>query len=136
MTERLAPPITRLNAPFWEAAECDRLVLPWCQTTQRFFWPPSPWSPFAMDRDVVWREAPRDGRVIARVVFRRAFHNGLAPGPHGVVQVKLDVGPTLQAFLPNPDAERAPRVGHRVALHFVALADGLPAIPQAQGVTP
>ena len=42
MTESVAPIVNSLNAAFWRGASERRLMLPYCKTTNRAFWPPSP----------------------------------------------------------------------------------------------
>jgi uncharacterized protein len=124
----LNPAINTLNAPFWEAARAGRLVLPFCTTTGRAFWPPSPSSPYATGGAVEWRDAEPRGRLCTGVVYRRSFHKAFeALMPYAIGLVELDAGPRLQAHIPNPDSASAPRTGERVALRFTRpFADGEP----------
>jgi uncharacterized OB-fold protein len=130
MGEPIAPIINDLNAPFWEAAEQGRLVLPRCLTTGRAFWPPSPNSPFVSAGATDWSAARSEGVLRAVTIYRRVFQKAFQSLlPYGVGLVELDEGPRLQAFISAPDSPVAPKPGDRVRLVFgKALPDG-PNIP-------
>src|SRR5262245_16437422 len=118
--ESVAPLINDLNAPFWDAAEAGRLLLPFCVTTQRAFWPPSPLSPLATNGLVQWRPVEPTGTLRACVVYRRSFYKSFdSLMPYAVGLMELDAGPRLQAHISDPDSGKAPRNGDRVAIRFV-----------------
>jgi uncharacterized OB-fold protein len=122
MAERLAAIANALSQPFWDAAAAGRLCLPFCTTTGRFFWPPSPSSPFATGGEVSWRDTPPEGVVRSLVVYRRAFQQALADRlPYGIALVEVAPGVRLLAHVPDPGAAAA---GDRVRLAFRPLRDG------------
>ena len=128
MVETVLPVINNLSAPFWRGAAENRLVLPFCSATDRFFWPPSPYSPFATGGAVEWRETSPSGVLRALVVYRRGFQKAFQPAlPYGIGLVALDCGVRLQAHLPNVD--RAPAKGARVQLGFAVVAEGGQMVP-------
>lgn len=133
MSEPIATPVNALNRPFWDAAANARLLLPWCPFTQRFFWPPSPLSPYS-GAEPEWGDAPATGVLRAIAVYRRAFQKAFAPVmPYGVGLVELDAGPRLQAHLAAPDAADAPKPGDRVILAFHAILPHGPKVPHIVG---
>lgn len=136
MAGSLAPIVNRLNAPFWEAAQAGRLMLPFCTATGQAFWPPSPLSPFDIRADVAWREASPLGELQSLAVYRRSFHPAFDPlMPFGVGLVALDAGPRLLAHIAAPGTPAAPCAGARVRLRFrPILPDGL-CVPLAEPET-
>ena len=131
--DALAPIVNSLNAPFWEGARSGALMLPFCVATGRAFWPPSPWSPFHANGAVAWRRVEPVGTLVSRVVYRRSFHPALAPlMPYAIALVTLDAGARLQAHLARPDDPESPRAGERVALRFLPLIEGGPAVPTVE----
>ena len=125
-----SPTLNDLNAPFWSAGQADRLVLPFCVTTGRAFWPPSPISPFVTSGPVEWGEAKPSGIIRSVIVYRRIFHADFKPlAPYGVGLIELDAGPRLMAYVPAPDEPMAPRAGDRGRIEFITLPAGQIAIP-------
>src|ERR1700677_5104379 len=57
MPEFVSPIVNALNAASWRAAEEGQLLLPLCVTTEKYFWPPSPVSPFIPSGETSWRSA-------------------------------------------------------------------------------
>ena len=119
MTESVLAEINTLNAPFWDGARQGKLVLPYCNLTQKSFWPPSPISPYAEKSEVSWKEVEPSGVLLARVVFRRAFVPEFAHRvPYGIGLIELDAGPRLQVHIHTPGEKGAPAHGDRVVLAF------------------
>ena len=117
MVESIAPVVTTLNAPHWQAAARGEFVLPFCVSSNRAFWPPSPLSPFVSCGPVEWRAIDPVGIVDALVVYRRPFQKPFEPMlPYGIALVALDAGPRLLAHIPKADEAGAPGRGDRVRL--------------------
>lgn len=115
-------PVNALNAPFWKGVRANQLLLPWCPQTEQFFWPPCPFSPFDPSGPTEWREAGRQGTLVARVIFRRSFQRAFeALMPYGAALVALDCGPRLFVFDPEPDGHGAPVPGAAIAVKFARL---------------
>ena len=132
MDETIAPRVNALNQPFWSAAAEDRLALPFCVLTGRFFWPPASVSPFAGGAAIEWREAAPDGVLAARVVYRRVFQQALKERmPYAVGLVALVAGPRLLAHIPDPDGRGAAQPGDAVRLVFSPIVAGGPKVPHA-----
>jgi hypothetical protein len=125
MTTGLDAVRNRLWAPFHDGAAAGRLMLPYCVATDRPFWPPSPTSPFAGGGEVFWREHTAEGRLMARVTYRRSFLKAFDPRlPYGVGQVEVAPDVRLQAHMIEPDNAASPQAGDIVALTFRPLIAG------------
>jgi hypothetical protein len=134
MTEPVTPIVNELNAPFWQAAEEGRLVLPVCVSSGRCFWPPSPVSPFVTGGGTAWRDSKGEGLLRGAVVYRRVFQKAFeGVVPYGVGLVELDEGPRLQAHIADPDSTRY-LPGDRVAIAFEAIVAGAPKVPTVQWI--
>ena len=135
MTETSRPLVNALNRPFWEAAAAGKLALPQCATTQRFFWPPSPRSPFSGGA-VVWMDCDPGGVVESVIVYRRPFQQAFAALlPYGIASIALDAGPRLLVHVTDPDGETAFKAGDRAVIGFRQLLDDGPLLPIALGST-
>ena len=133
MVEPLDPVVNSLSRPFWEAAEQARLALPFCASTGRPFWPPSPTSPFVTGGKVEWRDASATGRLRSRVVYRRVFQKVLSKRvPYGIGLVELSAGVRLQVHIADPEAADAPRAGEAVTIFFLPLVEGGTPVPQVR----
>ena len=136
MGETVDPVVNALSRPFWAAAAGQRLVLPRCAGTGRFFWPPAPISPFG-GGPVSWQEASPGGIILAAVTYRRAFQQAFAALlPYGIALVELDCGVRLQVHVRHPDAAGAPPAGSRVHIAFASLVDDGPPVPVLAETTP
>lgn len=119
--------VNTLNKPYHDAAGRNELLLPFCASTGRAFWPPSPVSPFVTGGAVEWRAVKPQGMLRARVIYRRGFLKDFDPlMPYGIGLVELADGPRLQAHIVGPDTDSAPRAGDTVRLAFEKLLDGVP----------
>jgi uncharacterized protein len=127
-----APIVNTLSAPHWQAAAEGRLLLPFCTATGRFFWPPSPISPYTAG-PVAWREAEPVGMLVAKVIYERLFQQAFAGAmPYGVGLVALDVGPRLNAHMAEPSLFTP---GERVRVGFAALVADGPKVPVLERIT-
>jgi hypothetical protein len=124
-----------LNEPFWQAASEGRLMMPFCESTGRAFWPPSAVSPFVTGGKVAWRSVEPVGTLRAIAVYRRVFDRDFASlMPYAVALIDLDAGPRFQAHLAHPDAPDAPRHGDRVRLHFTPILEDGPPVPVVEKI--
>src|SRR4051794_9834921 len=132
----LEPVVNALNAPFWEAARRGELLLPWCAATRRFFWPPSPRSPFHLDTRVEWRPARTLGVLVAAVAYRRSFMKSLEPVmPYAVGQVELEEGPRLLVHLRDVALAEPSCAGTRMQVYFDSILSDSPKVPMARATT-
>lgn len=126
MSDLPPPVINALNAPFWEAAKSGRFSLPYCVTSNRTFWPPSPVSPFVDGGAVAWREIAAEGMVRALAVYQRVFLKAFeAITPFAIALVEVADGARLQAHV-SGGAALAP--GDVAALRFAPLVEGGPPV--------
>jgi hypothetical protein len=94
------PPVTRLNAPFWEGTKLGELRLQTCNECGRQWYPPSTHCPACLSRDWEWRAVSGNGKVWSWVRFHqryfKAFENDL---PYNVTFVELDEGVMMMSTL-------------------------------------
>jgi uncharacterized protein len=65
---QLEIPIDAWTAPFWDAANDRRLILPKCRACGRFRWPPGPFCPSCHSQDVAWADAG-DGFIFSYTII-------------------------------------------------------------------
>ena len=132
MSDELSPVITTLNAPFWEAAERGELLLPWCETTRQYYWPPGPRSPFDIHTRIAWRPARTGGRLTDAVIYRRGFMKSFEPVmPYAIGLVELDDGPRLLVHLRDVALAAPEQAGAQVQIFFESILLGSPKMPMA-----
>ncbi|HKT95920.1 MAG TPA: OB-fold domain-containing protein [Paraburkholderia sp.] len=109
------------NAPFWQAAREQRLLVKQCDDCSRLHWYPRPLCPYCMGT-THWRQASGRGTVYTYSIARRA-----GPAPFCIAYVTLEEGITLLTHI--VDWERAPvHIGQPVRVTF-AQTDGGPPVP-------
>lgn len=112
---RPKPSIDNWSKPFWDACKEQRLELPRCDETGRFFYPPAPVSPFTGKPTVSWAPVSGRGTIWSFVVFHRKYFSEFAEEiPYTVAMVQLDEGP----FLLTNIRGGAPEIGQRVEAVF------------------
>jgi len=125
MTSPISPIINALNQPFWTAAEEGVLVLPFCTSTDRAFWPPSPNSPYEPRSEVAWCRVEPRGVLRALAVYQRSFLKSFEPFlPYGIGLVEVAPAVRLQAFVRDPLGPNAPQADDAVILAFERLLPG------------
>lgn len=103
------PRPTPESAPFWEACRTRQWILPFCDTCQRYWFPPGVFCPECWGMHWRWRGASGAGTVHSFVVFRRQYHPAFPP-PYAVGVIALDEGPHILSQLVDAP-ETAWRVG-------------------------
>jgi uncharacterized OB-fold protein len=119
-----APPLPAIppnpgpdDAPFWEAAAQDRLVLPRCRTCETFIWYPRSFCPDCHAGDVEWTSASGHGTVYSYTVSHRGPGPWADRAPYVIAYVELDEGPRVLTNLVGANPE-AVRIGDRVTAVF------------------
>lgn len=93
-----APATSPEAAPFWEAAEQGRLVIPCCTGCGQPHWPPRGVCPFCMSTDIEWVPSEGRGKIYSYSVTgkpgeeRAIAYVTLEEGP-GVLTVIVDFEP-------------------------------------------
>jgi uncharacterized OB-fold protein len=94
------PPITKLNAPFWEGTTQGELRLQTCNECGHQWYPPSTHCPNCLSRDYAWKAVSGRGKVWSWVVFHqryfKAFEDEL---PYNVTLIELDEGVMMMSTL-------------------------------------
>jgi uncharacterized OB-fold protein len=92
------PPITKLNAPFWEGTKAGELRLQTCNECGKQWYPSSTHCPNCLSRDWAWKAVSGRGKVWSWVVFHqryfKAFENDL---PYNVSFIELEEGVMMMA---------------------------------------
>jgi uncharacterized OB-fold protein len=119
MSTAIEPIINSLSRPFWEKARAGEFFLPHCIQSNRFFWPPSPTSPFVTSGETEWRAAAPEGELQSVIIYRRSFHVSLQPRlPYGIGLVQLDAGPRLRVHVSDVSTRDRLHPGDQVRVGF------------------
>ncbi|CAN5624378.1 OB-fold domain-containing protein [soil metagenome] len=122
--ERLAPPVTEVSQPFWDATEEQRFLFPWCRSCEQPFWHPRPFCPRDLSTDIEWRQASGTCVVHAASGMPKPAHPGMeGREPYVVAIVELDEGVRLMSNVVGGDPWSV-AVGDRIHLAWEPLADG------------
>jgi uncharacterized OB-fold protein len=120
------PVPTGHDAPFWAAADEEKLLLQRCVTSGRYQWFPRARSIHVAGGDVEWVESPGHGHVETYSVVARSFYPAL-PAPYVIGMVRLDEGVLLTALIVDAPADTV-SVDMPVTVVFRAL-DGERKVP-------
>lgn len=119
-----APRISRINRPFFEACNRDRLHLQQCRAPdcRRYVYFPRVCCPHCGGGELEWRDVSGRGRVRSFTIVRRPQHPGFFPeAPYWFAAITLDEGPLMYSRIegtPDPDADL---IGREVRAVFVPL---------------
>ena len=105
------------DAPFWEAAAQDRLVLPRCQTCGTFIWYPRSFCPDCHTSEIEWTDASGRGTVYSFTVSLRGPGPWAERAPYVIAYIELDEGPRVLTNIVGADPQEV-QVGDRVAAVF------------------
>ncbi len=114
-----APIVTVENAPFWNAAQQGRLVVPTCGACGKAHWYPRAICPFCGAETIDWRAASGVGTIHSFSVMRRAKE------PYAIAYVTLAEGPSMLTNIVDCDFD-ALRIGQAVRVVFGETENGLP----------
>lgn len=90
MISSLAPVLTDLSAPFWNAAKEHRLVVQSCRGCSRLRFPPSPICSACESMEYEWQSVSGRARIAAWTVTHQVYHPDLAgKTPYTVLLVNL-----------------------------------------------
>jgi uncharacterized OB-fold protein len=126
--------VTALNAPFWEAARAEELVLQQCTDCRKLRYPIAPVCPSCLGTEARWTPVSGRGEVFARALYRRAFGEKMREAvPYVVAIVQLKEGPRMISNIICPDPETV-AVGDKVSVVFDVVTDkiGVPRFRLAQ----
>jgi uncharacterized protein len=111
------------DAPFWEAAARDRLVLPRCRSCGTFIWYPRGFCPDCHTSGVDWVPASGRGTVYSFTVSHRGAGPWAAHVPYVIAYVQLEEGPRVLTNIVGADPDA------------VAIGDEVEAVFQPAGPT-
>lgn len=119
---RSAPVGSDLSKPFWEAAAQHRLVVPRCNQSGAYFFPPERLCPGTVCEDWSYTESVGTGTLASFSVVSRPP----APdfdAPYVLAVVDVDEGWTYMTNLVDCDPDQV-AIGLRVQVRFHDCADG------------
>lgn len=94
------PPVTKLNAPFWEGTKKGELRLQTCNECGQRWFPPSSHCPNCLSRDFDWKAVSGRGKVWSWVVFHQRYFKAFADDiPYNVTFVELEEGVMMMSKL-------------------------------------
>lgn len=112
-----SPHITLENAPFWEAANHDQLLLRRCLETGKPYFYPRDHSPFTGSNATDWIVASGDATLYS------FSYSGQKDEAYCIAYVTLDEGPTLLSVIQCDDPQRL-LIGQRLKVSFVPTPNG------------
>jgi uncharacterized OB-fold protein len=119
------PRPSRETAPFWAAANEQRLVMPYCESCRTFFFPPSLACPSCTADRIAWAPVSGRGSVFSFTIVHRVYHPAFADKvPYVVAVIALEEGPRLISGI----VELAPsdvRCDMPVEVRFDEVRDGI-----------
>lgn len=125
------PQVDKTTQPYWDGAREERLMLPRCGKTGRYFMYPTPWSPFDYSAKVTWEQASGRGVIKSFTVVHQAPYEAYkADVPYVVAVIRLEEGVQLMANVLDCDVAQV-AVGAAVQVVFEERAEGFK-VPQFQ----
>lgn len=112
------PPVSPENAPYFDAAAQDRLVLKHCDACNATHHYPRAICPFCGSDRTSWIDSTGRGTVYSVSVTRRG-----TPVPYAMAYVTLAEGVTMMTNIVDCDLDSI-RIGDTVEVTFVASRDG------------
>lgn len=120
------PVVDPATQPYWDAAEREVLVVPFCTACEQSFWYPRGFCPRCGGVEIEWREATGRGEVYSFSVVRRAAEPWGSHTPFVLAYVTLDEGITVQGNVVDCESDQLePGLAVR-AVFERAEADDLP----------
>jgi uncharacterized OB-fold protein len=105
------------DAPFWEAAAHDRLLLPRCRVCGTYIWYPRAFCPDCHAWNVEWTNATGAGTIYSFTVSYRGRGPWADRVPFVIAYVQLDEGPRVLTNIVGVNPE-AVYIGERVRAVF------------------
>ena len=116
-TVSVAPEVNPETAPFWDAANDDKLMLKRCLDTGKAFYPPRTLSPFTGSAQTEWLEASGTGTVYSFSVSKRT------EVPQCIAYIELTEGPIILSALTECDFDTV-QIGQSVRVAFTPGPNG------------
>lgn len=116
------PDVNQDDAPFWEAAAQDRLVLPRCRSCGTWIWYPRTFCPACRSSGVEWLPASGRGTVYSFTVSHRGMGPWREHAPYVIAYVELEEGPRVMTNIVGA-APDSVRIGDAVRAVFQPAGD-------------
>ena len=116
----LFPPVTELNAPFWESLAAGDVRLQQCQQCGVHQHPPESFCYSCGAMSLEWKAVRAHGEVYSFIIVHQPYHPAFRPFiPYTVAIVQLDEGPRLLGAMLGLEAPIA--IGDRVQPRLEAI---------------
>jgi len=90
---RMAPPVSPLTEPFWDATRDEKLLVQWCTAHDHAVFYPREACPISLEPTLEWRDATGLGTVYSYTIESKPMNPGLrAMAPYVVALIELDEG--------------------------------------------
>lgn len=84
------------SKPFWDGAREHRLMIPYCNSCGKFWFPPTELCAHCLSDHTGWEQVSGKGKLFSFVVVHRVYHPYFAEKvPYVVALVELAEGPRL-----------------------------------------
>jgi uncharacterized OB-fold protein len=110
---------------FWDGTRAGKLMLQFCNDTNRFQHPPRPVSIYTGSRNLEWREVSGKGQIYACTIVRVPGPGLEGRVPLSVATVELDEGVRIIANIIGGNPEEV-TIGRRVVLAWDRLDGNTP----------
>jgi uncharacterized OB-fold protein len=118
------PHIDHWTRPFWDACEQRHLVMQKCRSTNQFWFPPGPVSPFTRTSEWDWAPLSGRGRVGSYVIMHQVYFESFVEElPYPIAQIELVEGPMMISNLVDVPLERI-KIGLAVCVKFQSASGG------------
>ncbi len=122
----------RATRGFWEAANEDKFVLPWCTACGRPHWYPRALCPYCYSSTLEWRPASGGARLYSWSAVRvNDLPSFTELVPYVAAVVELSEGPRVMTMLVDVDAATL-RAGDELRVRFAASTSGAWKVPVFQ----
>jgi uncharacterized OB-fold protein len=101
--ERLLPPITSTNQPYWDGLAIGELRLQSCQTCGTVRYPDAPCCPECLAPEYTWKPVSGRAKLWSWIVMHQRYFDAFdSLRPYLVVHVKLEEGAFMVSSLIDP----------------------------------
>jgi uncharacterized OB-fold protein len=119
---RIAPPVTEVNRPFWTGGSDGLLLIQFCESCERWVYPPTPDCPDC-ESSLEWKPVSGAGSVFTFTINRHQYHPDVPP-PYIIAIVELAEQPGLRFTTDIVDCEPAAvAIGLPVQVSFEPAGD-------------
>ena len=96
--ERILPPMTEANRPYWDGLAAGELRLQVCTSDRTYRFPQSPVCPACLSPDFTWQPVSGRARLWSWIVMHQRYFEAFdGERPYPVAFVQLEEGPFMMS---------------------------------------